>query len=56
MRIVILSSQTAWHSLDLKRASGNRHEVELFPFDKLAASIDEDRFNKSFFEWMPSRN
>ncbi len=43
MRIVILSSQTAWHSLDLKRASGNRHEVELFPFDKLAASIDEDR-------------
>ncbi len=48
MRIVILSSQSAWHSLDLKRAAGDRHKIELFPFEMIAASIEETRkFNIS---------
>jgi len=48
MRIAILSSESAWHSQDLKRAAGEKHHVEFFPFEHLAASIEETRqFNIS---------
>lgn len=39
MRIAVLSSATAWHFLDLKRAAGDAHDVFNIPFEQLGASI-----------------
>ena len=41
MKIAVLSSATAWHFLDLKRACGDQHELFNFRFQELAASLEQ---------------
>lgn len=39
MKIAILSSPTAWHFLDLKRAAGSDHYLFNLPFEELHATV-----------------
>ena len=45
LRIAVLSTPTAWHFLDLKRACGTDHDIFSFRFEDLAASIDPNGAN-----------
>ena len=48
MRIAVLCSPDAWHFRDLKRAAGDRHELQSFRFEELSAQIGKDsNFNLS---------
>jgi RimK family alpha-L-glutamate ligase len=48
MRIAVLCSPEAWHFRDLKRAAGDRHELQSFRFEDLTARIaEQSTFNLS---------
>jgi len=43
MRLAILSSPESWYLQDLRRAAGDRHEIECIAFTQIAAHQIEDR-------------
>ncbi|MCL4205603.1 MAG: RimK family alpha-L-glutamate ligase [Pirellulaceae bacterium] len=40
MRFAVLSSPDSWYFQDLRRAAGDRHEVQCLPFDRLSAGME----------------